>query len=339
MEKYYQLREFLGQYDRVLIAYSGGVDSTLVAQVAYGVLGERAVAVTANSPSLFPAELEAAKQQAQAIGIPHLIIETREIEDPRYSSNPPDRCYFCKSALYDKLLPLAAQLNCEVICDGVNADDLRDYRPGIRAAKERSVVSPLAHLGISKLEVRAISRWLGLPWWDKPAQPCLSSRFPYGEAITPQKLERVGKAEYILRQFLPEARELRVRSIGDSARIEISKDLFPLLLARDVTALTAALRQLGFTNISLDLEGFRSGKLNDVLVRRAQEPPPKVTMELSVPSIVCEGCVDTITKAIKNLDPQAEVTADLERKTIAVQTTASLDDLRTAITNTGHTVQ
>ncbi|MFN3362297.1 MAG: ATP-dependent sacrificial sulfur transferase LarE [Pseudanabaenaceae cyanobacterium] len=268
MEKYYQLRQFLGQYDRVLIAYSGGVDSTLVAKVAYDALGERAIAVTANSPSLFPTELEDAKEQAKTIGIAHLIIQTQELADPRYHSNPPDRCYFCKSELYDKLLPLAKQLHCPVICDGVNADDLGDYRPGIKAAKERSVVSPLASLGISKLEVRQISRWLGLPWWDKPAQPCLSSRFPYGEVITPQKLQRVGKAEYILRQFLPEARELRVRSIGDSARIEIARELFPLLLSRDINALTQALRELGFTNISLDLEGFRSGKLNDILPQK-----------------------------------------------------------------------
>ncbi len=265
MEKYAKLKDFVAQYPSALVAYSGGIDSTLVAHVAQSVLKEKATAVTANSPSLFPMDLEDAKEQAKTIGIRHIIIETHELEDHRYTSNPPDRCYFCKSELYDKLIPLAEELNCAVILDGLNSDDLKDYRPGIKAAKERSVVSPLAAVGISKMEVRQISQMLELPWWNKPAQPCLSSRFPYGETITPAKLQRVGQAEYILRQLLPPNTEFRIRSMGDCARIEIPPRLFPLLLNQDLTALTQALRQLGFTNISLDLEGFRSGKLNDVL--------------------------------------------------------------------------
>ncbi|PLS69247.1 MAG: TIGR00268 family protein [Cyanobacteria bacterium M5B4] len=265
MEKYHQLKQLIAQYPRVMIAYSGGIDSTLVAKVAYDVLQDQAIAVTANSPSLFPQDLEEAQTQAQTIGIKHLIINTHELEDPRYSSNPPDRCYFCKSELYDTLRPLSQELNCSVILDGLNQDDLQDYRPGIKAAQERSVISPLAQAGISKLEVRQISQFLGLPWWNKPAQPCLSSRFPYGETITAAKLQRVGQAEYILRQYLPPHTELRVRSVGDSARIEIPPSLFPLLLQQDLLTLTQALRQLGFKNISLDLEGFRSGKLNDIL--------------------------------------------------------------------------
>jgi len=265
LDKYNQICQWIAQYPRVLVAYSGGIDSTLVAKAAYDALQDQAIAVTANSPSLFPQDLADAQDQAATIGIQHLVIDTHEVADPRYNTNPPDRCYFCKSELYDRLIPLARRLNCPVILDGVNQDDLRDYRPGIKAAKERSVLSPLAALGITKLEVRQISQALGLAWWNKPAQPCLSSRFPYGEPITPAKLHRVGQAEAILRRYLPPPPPLRVRSIGDCARIEIPPDLFPLLLKQDLPALTQAFRQLGFTNISLDLEGFRSGKLNDNL--------------------------------------------------------------------------
>ncbi len=265
MEKYTRLQNFIAQFPRVLVAYSGGIDSTLVAKAAYDALQNQAIAVTANSPSLFPQDLKDARSQADRIGIKHLIISTEEVADPRYNSNPPDRCYFCKSELYDKLLPLAQQLNCAAILDGLNHDDLQDYRPGIKAAQERSVFSPLAAVGITKLEVRQISQWLGFAWWNKPAQPCLSSRFPYGEPITPQKLQRVGQAEYILRSYLPPHTPLRVRSIGDNARIEIPPSLFLHLFSQDLTPLTQAFRQLGFQNISLDLEGFRSGKLNDMI--------------------------------------------------------------------------
>ncbi|MCS7226780.1 MAG: ATP-dependent sacrificial sulfur transferase LarE [Gloeomargarita sp. SKYB31] len=248
-------------WERVVVAYSGGVDSTLVAKVAYDVLGNRALAVTAVSPSLLPEDLSVAQEQAQYIGIPHELMATHELENPNYASNPVNRCYFCKSELHDRLQTLAQRYGSAQIVDGVNADDERDYRPGIQAARERGVRSPLSELGIDKLTVRAISRHLGLPWWDKPAQPCLSSRFPAGEPIDAHKLYRVGRAEQYLRQL--GWRILRVRSIGDTARIEIPAEQIPhFIQTTDLPALVQQFQSLGFRYVTLDLEGFRSGKLN-----------------------------------------------------------------------------
>ncbi|MEN9246354.1 MAG: ATP-dependent sacrificial sulfur transferase LarE, partial [Thermostichales cyanobacterium SRBZ-1_bins_19] len=175
-----QVCDLLQSLPRVIVAYSGGVDSALVAKLAWDVLGDRALAVTAVSPSLLPEDLEAAIQQAHYIGIPHQLIETQELLDPRYAANPANRCYFCKSELHRRLHALGESYGGIPIVDGVNGDDLQDYRPGIQAGRERGVISPLALAGITKLEVRQISQALGLPWWDKPSQPCLSSRFPYG---------------------------------------------------------------------------------------------------------------------------------------------------------------
>ena len=172
------LRTLFAEMDRALIAYSGGIDSTLVAKVAYDVLGDRALAITAVSPSLLPEDLEDAQVQAAEIGIAHELVTTHELENPNYAANPVNRCYFCKSELHDTLKPLALERGYLYVVDGVNADDLSDYRPGIQAAKERGARSPLAEVGISKAEVREIARQLGLSCWDKPAQPCLSSRFP-----------------------------------------------------------------------------------------------------------------------------------------------------------------
>lgn len=264
LEKLNRLKALFADVDRALIAYSGGIDSTLVAKVAYDVLGDRALAVTANSPSLLPDDLEDATVQAAAIGIRHEIVKTHELDNPNYAANPVNRCYFCKSELHDTLKPLALERGYPYVVDGVNADDLQDYRPGIQAAKERGARSPLAEVGISKFEVREISRHLGLPWWDKPAQPCLSSRFPYGEAITMEKLQRVGQAERYLRNL--GLRELRVRSAGDTARIEIpAANIKDFVAKHDLEALVAAFQDYGFTYVTLDLEGFRSGKLNQVL--------------------------------------------------------------------------
>ena len=258
------LQALFAEMDRALIAYSGGIDSTLVAKVAYDVLGDRALAVTADSPSLMAEDLEDAKVQAAEIGIAHEIVTTHEMENPNYTSNPANRCYFCKSELHDTLKPLARDRGYPYVVDGVNADDLHDYRPGIQAAQERGARSPLAEVGITKLEVREISRSLGLPWWDKPAQPCLSSRFPYGEMITPDKLQRVARSERYLRQL--GQRHLRVRSVGDTARIELPPDRIQnFVLTTDLPALVAALQSYGFTYVTLDLEGYRSGKLNEVL--------------------------------------------------------------------------
>ena len=263
-QKLGQLKTIFAEMEQALIAYSGGVDSTLVAKIAYDVLGDRAIAVTAVSPSLLPEELEDAQIQAAEIGITHKIIDTHEMDNPNYTANPVNRCYFCKSELHDTLKPLATQLGYPYVVYGVNADDLRDYRPGIQAAKERGVRSPLAEVGVTKAEVRQLSQQLSLPWWDKPAQPCLSSRFPYGEEITIAKLQRVGRAEIYLRRL--GWQNLRVRSDGDTARIELPPEkIKEFVLTMDLEAIVAAFQSYGFIYVTLDLEGYRSGKLNQVL--------------------------------------------------------------------------
>jgi pyridinium-3,5-biscarboxylic acid mononucleotide sulfurtransferase len=263
-DKLQTLQTLFAEMDRALIAYSGGIDSTLIAKIAHDVLGDRAIAITAESPSLLPDDLEDARIQAADIGIAHEIVQTHEMDNPNYTSNPINRCYFCKSELHDTLKPLALERGYPYVVDGVNADDLSDYRPGIQAAKERGARSPLAEVGISKLEVRQLSKHLGLACWDKPAQPCLSSRFPYGEEITVAKLQRVGKAERHLRSF--GLKNLRVRSEGDTARIELpAEQIKEFVLTTDLPTLVATLQSYGFLYITLDLEGFRSGKLNQVL--------------------------------------------------------------------------
>ncbi len=262
--KWQALQALFQAMEQVLVAYSGGIDSTLIAKVAYDALGERALAVTAVSASLMPEDQDDAISQAQWIGIQHELVETHELANPNYASNPSNRCYFCKSELHDTLKPLAQQRGYPYVVDGVNADDLRDYRPGIQAAKERGSRSPLAEVGISKLEVRQLSQHLGLPWWDKPAQPCLSSRFPYGEAITTEKLQRVAAAERYLRNL--GWRQVRVRSEQDTARIELPVQELPRFIAEtDLPTLVSALQAAGFLYVTLDLEGFVSGKLNRVL--------------------------------------------------------------------------
>ena len=264
MQKLAQLKTLFVEMDRALIAYSGGIDSTLVAKVAWDVLRDRALAVTAVSPSLLPEDLEDARIQAAEIGIAHQLVQTHEMDNPNYTSNPVNRCYFCKSELHDTLKPLALERGYPYVIDGVNADDLRDYRPGIQAVKERGARSPLAEIGITKAEVRELSKQLGLPWWDKPAQPCLSSRFPYGETITVSKLQRVGRAERYLRNL--GLKDLRVRSQGDTARIELPpQQIQDFVRTTDLPALVAALQDYGFLYVTLDLEGYSSGKLNRVL--------------------------------------------------------------------------
>lgn len=264
MEKLAQLKTLFAEMEQALIAYSGGIDSTLVAKVAYDVLGDRALAITAVSPSLLPEDLEEAGIQAVDIGIAHELVRTHEMDNPNYTSNPINRCYFCKSELHDTLKPLALERGYPYVVDGVNADDLSDYRPGIQAAKERGARSPLAEVGISKVEVRELARHLGLSCWDKPAQPCLSSRFPYGEEITITKLQRVGRAEAMLRRM--GLRTFRVRSEGDTARIELpAEQLKEFVLTTDLPTLVEQFQSVGFLYVTLDLEGFRSGKLNQVL--------------------------------------------------------------------------
>lgn len=261
LQKLEPLSQIFAEMERALIAYSGGIDSTLVAKVAWNVLGDRALAITAVSPSLLPEDLEDACHQAAEIGIAHELVDTHELENPDYAVNPVNRCYFCKSELHDTLKPIALERGYPYVVDGVNADDLQDYRPGIQAAKERGARSPLAEVGVTKAEVREIARHLGLSCWNKPAQPCLSSRFPYGEMITVEKLHRVGRSEVYLRRL--GLKTLRVRSEGDTARIELPADQIANFVATtDLPALVSAFKSLGFLYVTLDLEGFRSGKLN-----------------------------------------------------------------------------
>lgn len=263
-KKLQDLQDIFRTMDKALIAYSGGIDSTLVAKVAYDVLGDRSVAVTAVSPSLLPEELDEAQAQAKIIGIKHELIETEEMSNPNYTSNPVNRCYFCKSELHDKLKPLALERNYPYVVDGVNADDLQDYRPGIQAAKERGARSPLAEVGITKVEVREMTKFLGLSWWDKPSQPCLSSRFPYGEEITLEKLYRVGRAEIYLRKL--GYSNLRVRFDRDTARIELlPEQIKEFIVENNLPDIVNHFQSLGFTYVTLDLEGYRSGKLNQVI--------------------------------------------------------------------------
>ena len=259
----------LDGFAQVVVAYSGGVDSALVAALAGDRLGERALAITGVSPALAPHLRREASDQARWLGLRHLELATAELADPTYTSNPEERCYACKRELHGLLAVVAAEAGGARVLDGVNVDDLGDHRPGIQAAIERGVASPLAELGIDKAAVRQISRALGFPWWDKPAQPCLASRFPYGEPISAGRLARVAAAEAWLRQR--GIRELRVRSQGETARIEVpAEDLDRVLRSLPRQELVAAFRQLGFTAVSLDLEGLVSGKLN----RQATQKSP-----------------------------------------------------------------
>ncbi|MGA0386959.1 MAG: ATP-dependent sacrificial sulfur transferase LarE [Synechococcaceae bacterium WB7_3xG_012] len=264
------LRQRIASLPAAIVAYSGGVDSALVAAIAAEQLGDRALAVTGISPALAPHLRAEAQQQAAWMGIQQQELPTAELNDPAYSSNPENRCYACKRELHSVIAELVGQLDEQwrgaSVLDGVNRDDLGDHRPGIEAARERGVSSPLAELQIDKAGVRALSRALGFPWWDKPAQPCLASRFPYGEGINAERLQRVGAAEAWLRQR--GFQELRVRSQGETARIEVPPSALQRLVEEpNRTAVVEALLGLGFSAVSLDLEGLVSGKLNRALKR------------------------------------------------------------------------
>ena len=246
----------------VLVACSGGVDSVLLAAVAAKVLGEKAVAATAVSPSLASGELEDARAAAAAAGIRHIEVPTDEIENPAYAANASDRCFHCKDTAYGTFTALAAREGITVVVDGTNADDSGDFRPGRRAAREHGVRSPLAEAGMTKQEIRDWARELDLAVWDKPAAACLSSRVPYGSPVTVEKLTRIDQAESALKSL--GFRQCRVRDHGTVARVEIESALLPRLLEiRE--AVVAALKQAGFSYVSLDLEGFRSGSMNEVI--------------------------------------------------------------------------
>ena len=260
-KKLNSLRNYIKNLKGVCVAYSGGVDSTLVASLAFEQLGTKAIAITGVSPALANSLLEEARIQARWIGVKHLEIETSELEQKNYSQNPKNRCFACKQELHKHTTYFSKKLNFQTVLDGVNLDDLKDYRPGIQAAQEAGVISPLALFNFSKKDVRDISRAFGFPWWDKPAQPCLSSRFPYGYEITNARLKMVEKAEEYIKKGGIE--NVRVRCQGSTARIEIPKEKIKYLFKNyNLSELVNYFSNLGFNCTSLDLEGLISGKLN-----------------------------------------------------------------------------
>lgn len=261
-----RLLDTLRDCGRVAVAFSAGVDSTVVAKAAQLACGDKAVAVTAESPSLASGELDQAIELAGQIGIRHRVLQTSEFLDDDYLANPANRCYFCKSELYSLLARMLPELGVDVIVNGANLDDRGDHRPGMQAAAEHSVRSPLIEAGLTKADVRELAQHWGLPIWDKPAMPCLSSRIAYGVAVTPERVRRIDAAEQFLANELG-TRELRVRlESGELARIEVPLDLLPRLLEPELRQQTVAeLERLGFRCVTIDMAGFRSGNLNALL--------------------------------------------------------------------------
>ena len=266
------LQQKLRELGRILIAYSGGVDSTFLLKAAVDTLGRQNVlAVISTGPVLPRAELELARQLARQIGADLLEVETSEMDNPKFLANPVDRCFHCKSILFEHLEPIAAQHNMRAILTGLNADDLGDYRPGIQAARKHGVQEPMAAAGLTKAEIRTLSRRHGLPTADKPASPCLASRIPYGEPVTPEKLRQIEQGETFLRSL--GLRDCRVRHHGNLARLEIPSERIAEFAQPDVREkLVKRFKELGFTFIAMDLQGFRSGGLNEVLKSGGQLP-------------------------------------------------------------------
>ena len=263
-EKEQNLRRLMRDMQTVLVAYSGGVDSAYLALIATQELAEKAVCVMGISPSVAQNQREDAEKIAKDFNFNYFSINTEELQNPKYQANPTNRCYFCKSELYGKLSPLAKEKNIEFILDGANIDDTNDYRPGRQAAMENEVRSPLVEANLTKAEIRQLSKKYNLPTWDKPASPCLSSRIAYGIPVSIERLSKVEKGEEFLRRL--GLREFRVRNHGELARLEISPDEMQKVLDKKITDLIAEkFRDLGFKYVTLDLHGYRTGAMNEVI--------------------------------------------------------------------------
>lgn len=272
-EKLVRMREILRSLERVAVAFSAGVDSTFVLKVAIDTLGpENVVAVTGDSDSLARAEFEEASRLAREMGAEHVVIRTGEFENPDYLANPANRCYYCKTELYKRLEPFVAERGLRAVVNGINAEDYNDWRPGIQAAREHNVRAPCAEAGMTKQDIRILSNRLGLPTFDKPAMPCLASRVQYGEEITPEKLRQIERSEAFLRSL--DFRECRVRHHGNLARVELpAADLDRALSPETRTSIDAALREFGYTYVTIDLRGFRSGSMNEVIAFGKRQTP------------------------------------------------------------------